>query len=203
MSVFVAAFCAILRAMQKVRSFFPDAAQHVAAADNGTSAPLSSVSTPNGANGAADMAARANPLALDRQLCFQFYAASNLINRLYTPVLAELGLTYPQYLVMLVLWEDDGVSVGILGRKLHLDSGTVTPLLKRMEVLGLLERARDRVDERRVLVRLTQAGHLLRERAMHVPETMACGQDLDQLDALRETVGGLVDVLAAAQPHRR
>ncbi|MFV0623487.1 MarR family winged helix-turn-helix transcriptional regulator [Sphingomonas sp. ac-8] len=147
--------------------------------------------------------AAADPLALDRQLCFQFYAASNLINRLYAPVLAELGLTYPQYLVMLVLWERDEISVGVLGRRLHLDSATVTPLLKRMEALGLVRRERDRADERRVLVSLTEAGRSLRARAVTVPETMMRGQDAGQIEALRDTVSDLVDLLAAAQPARR
>ncbi|PXA99256.1 ArsR family transcriptional regulator [Nostoc sp. 3335mG] len=146
-----------------------------------------------------DAPVAADPLALDRQLCFQFYAASNLINRLYAPVLGELGLTYPQYLVMLVLWEGDGLSVGALGRRLHLDSGTITPLLKRMEALGLVRRERDRSDERRVQVRLTEAGRALRARAISVPATMSRGHDAGELDALRETISGLVGLLAEAQ----
>jgi MarR family transcriptional regulator, organic hydroperoxide resistance regulator len=151
---------------------------------------------------ATDPAVEADPLALDRQLCFQFYAASHLINRLYAPVLGELGLTYPQYLVMLVLWEGDGISVGSLGRRLHLDSGTITPLLKRMEALGLIRRERDRTDERRVQVRLTEAGRDLRARAVSVPATMSRGQDAGELDALRETISGLVGLLAEAQARR-
>ncbi|MET1754197.1 MarR family transcriptional regulator [Novosphingobium sp. RD2P27] len=147
-------------------------------------------------------AAEPDPLALDRQLCFQFYAANNLIHRLYAPVLGALGLTYPQYLVMLVLWERDGLSVGALGQRLYLDSGTITPLLKRMEALGLLRRERDRADERRVLVHLTEEGRSLRARAITVPETMTRGQEVGHLEALRETISGLVELLAAAQPAR-
>ncbi|WP_156455281.1 MarR family winged helix-turn-helix transcriptional regulator, partial [Sphingomonas sp. CCH5-D11] len=83
-----------------------------------------------------------DPLRLDRQVCFPLYAATNLINRLYTPVLRNLGLTYPQYLVLLVLWEEEPQTVGALGARLFLDSGTLTPLLKRMEGNGLLDRRR-------------------------------------------------------------
>ncbi|WP_226632072.1 transcriptional regulator, SarA/Rot family [Novosphingobium profundi] len=138
---------------------------------------------------------REDPLRLDRQLCFQFYAASNLIGRLYAPVLARLNLTYPQYLVMLVLWEEDGQSVGAIGKRLHLDTGTLTPLLKRMETLGHLVRQRDREDERRVRVSLTASGKALREEALHVPEIMTRGQDLEELDALRRTLASVVEAL--------
>jgi MarR family transcriptional regulator, organic hydroperoxide resistance regulator len=139
-----------------------------------------------------------DPLALDRQLCFQFYAASNLIIRLYRPVLNELGLTYPQYLAMLVLWERDGISVGDICARLYLDSGTVTPMLKRMESLGLVERSRDLADERRVLVMLTDEGRALRSRAISVPEIMSQGQDPDDLNELREVVSEIVKSLARA-----
>jgi MarR family transcriptional regulator, organic hydroperoxide resistance regulator len=139
-----------------------------------------------------------DPLALDRQLCFQFYAASNLIIRLYRPVLNELGLTYPQYLAMLVLWERDGISVGDICARLYLDSGTVTPMLKRMESLGLVERSRDLADERRVLVMLTDEGRALRSRAISVPEIMSQGQDPDDLNELREVVSKIVKSLASA-----
>ena len=136
-------------------------------------------------------------LALDQQLCFQFYAASNLITRLYRPVLNELGLTYPQYLVMLVLWEQDGITVGEICGRLHLDSGTMTPLLKRMEAQGLIERARDPDDERRVRVMLTARGRNLRSRAGAVPEIMRGGQNPDELDSLRHVIGDIVNRLAA------
>ncbi|HWA61253.1 MAG TPA: MarR family transcriptional regulator, partial [Caulobacteraceae bacterium] len=99
-----------------------------------------------------------DPLRLDLQVCFPLYAATNLIGRLYRPVLAQLGLTYPQYLVMLVLWEGAPQTVGSLGARLYLDSGTLTPLLKRMEAAGLVIRRRDAEDERRVRIALTEKG---------------------------------------------
>ena len=102
-----------------------------------------------------------NPLLLDLQVCFPLYAATNLLNRLYGPVLRELGLTYPQYLVMLVLWEEQPQTVGALGARLYLDSGTLTPLLKRMETAGLVTRTRDPEDDRRVMIGLTTRGMAL------------------------------------------
>lgn len=137
-----------------------------------------------------------DPLRLDRQVCFPLYAATNLINRLYTPVLRSLGLTYPQYLVLLVLWEEEPQTVGTLGARLFLDSGTLTPLLKRMEGNGLLDRRRDAADERRVLITLTEKGRALRETALHVPGTMADGYDPAGLEELRERVTALVAILA-------
>ncbi|WP_426263355.1 MarR family winged helix-turn-helix transcriptional regulator [Sphingomonas sp. PWP1-2] len=140
-------------------------------------------------------------LRLDRQVCFPLYAASNLFGRLYRPVLAELGLTYPQYLVMLVLWEQAPQSVGALGERLHLDSGTLTPLLKRMESAGLVTRQRDATDERRVLVGVTAQGVALRDAARAVPHTLASGLGLSaaELSDLRATVQHLVGVLATAE----
>lgn len=117
-------------------------------------------------------------LRLDRQICFPLYAATNAMLRLYHPLLHELGLTYPQYLVMLVLWEEDGRAVGELGRVLRLDSGTLTPLLKRLEAAGLVTRGRDAADERRVIIRLTAAGKKLKARACDVPEKLLCGVPL-------------------------
>ncbi|MEH6721825.1 MAG: MarR family transcriptional regulator [Aurantimonas endophytica] len=137
-----------------------------------------------------------DPLLLDRQVCFPLYAATNLLNRLYGPVLGELGLTYPQYLVMLVLWERGVQAVGALGARLYLDSGTLTPLLKRMEAAGLVVRARDPKDERRVLVTLTDQAHALRARAAHVPDTISGGYEPEGLDELRDSVRKLVSVLA-------
>lgn len=136
-----------------------------------------------------------NPLLLDLQVCFPLYAATNHITRMYGPVLSRIGLTYPQYLVMLVLWEEQPQSVGSLGARLHLDSGTLTPLLKRMEKAGLVERTRDPADERRVLVTLTEQGQALREEALAVPAIMADGLGPEALDALRETVTRLVGLL--------
>src|SRR5579862_7368591 len=119
-------------------------------------------------------AARADSwLALDKQLCFALYSASLAMTKVYKPLLAPLGLTYPQYLVMLALWEDDGQPVGVLGERLALDSGTLTPLLKRLEAQGQLSRERDATDERRVIVRLTSAGRALKIRARKVPPQIA------------------------------
>ena len=102
-------------------------------------------------------------LLLDHQLCFAMYSASLAMTKAYKKLLAPLDITYPQYLVMMVLWEKDQVTVSELGGRLFLDSGTLTPLLKRMEAMGLLHRTRDAEDERRVLVSLTPAGRALRE----------------------------------------
>nr|WP_319295767.1 MarR family transcriptional regulator [Sphingobium sp.] len=143
-----------------------------------------------------------DPLLLDRQVCFPLYAATNLLNRLYGPVLGKLGLTYPQYLVMLVLWEREVQTVGELGALLYLDSGTLTPLLKRMETAGLVVRARDPIDERRVVVTLTDQGWMLRDRAVHVPETMSGGYAPEGLDELRESVRTLVTILAQRDGKR-
>lgn len=114
-----------------------------------------------------------NPLQLlDNQLCFALYSTSLAMTKLYKPLLAELGLTYPQYLVLLVLWERDNLSVSALGERLYLDSGTLTPLLKRMASAGLLSRTRATDDERRVQVTLTDAGQALRERAAAIPQCL-------------------------------
>ncbi len=142
-----------------------------------------------------------DPLRLDRQICFPLYAASNLINRLYRPVLSKLGLTYPQYLVMLALWEQAPRTVGALGEALYLDSGTLTPLLKRMEQAGLLTRKRDPEDERRVQVDLTSEGRALKAEAQRVPETLTAGFEGDPADVekLRDSVQALVATLAKHQ----
>lgn len=108
-------------------------------------------------------------LLLDNQLCFALYSASLAMTKLYKPLLDELGLTYPQYLVMLVLWERDGLMVSELGGRLSLDSGTLTPLLKRLEAAELVSRIRDVQDERRVHITLTPAGRKLKARARQVP----------------------------------
>lgn len=113
-----------------------------------------------------------NLLKLDNQLCFSIYACSREICRLYRPVLDELGLTYPQYLVLLVLWEQVECSVKELGERLFLDSGTLTPMLKRMEAAGLITRQRSQADERVVRVRVTEQGQALKERAYCVPESL-------------------------------
>lgn len=116
------------------------------------------------------MADRIPQLELGNQLCFALYSASRAAIRGYGPVLAEFGLTYPQYLTMLVLWEaSEPLTVGDIGARLQLDSGTLTPLLKRIEDLGLATRTRDRADERRVLIALTNRGAAMRERAADIP----------------------------------
>jgi DNA-binding MarR family transcriptional regulator len=139
-------------------------------------------------------------LALDRQLCFALYSASLAMTRLYKPLLEPLGLTYPQYLVMLVLWEQDDVAVGALGERLQLDSGTLTPLLKRLEALGHVTRRRDADDERRVRIALTPAGHALKARARRIPRDVAraTGCELDEIVAMTGRLTGLRDTLVAA-----
>lgn len=113
-------------------------------------------------------------LRLDNQLCFLVYACSRAMTNAYRPLLADLGLTYPQYLVMLVLWEEGEISVKQLGGKLYLDSGTLTPLLKRMETAGLITRTRAQSDERSVVVRITPKGESLKVKAITVPEELFC-----------------------------
>lgn len=135
-------------------------------------------------------------LLLDNQLCFALYRATRAVQRGYAPHLAELGLTYPQYLTMLVLWEADApLTVGAIGERLRLDSGTLTPLLKRLEDTGLVERRRDADDERRVNVALTHEGRALRSRAAGVPaKVFACnGLTIAESIALRDTLTTLAE----------
>ncbi|WP_313553180.1 MarR family transcriptional regulator [Brevundimonas sp.] len=136
-------------------------------------------------------------LRLDRQVCFPLYAASNLITRLYRPLLDALGLTYPQYLVMMVLWEKSPCTVGEVGEQLHLETGTLTPLLKRMEAAGLVARKRDASDERRVLVTLTEPGEALRAPAKSVPRALAdkLAMPVTDLERLRTTLTGLLGAM--------
>lgn len=127
-------------------------------------------------------------LRLDNQLCFALYGATNRMTRLYRPLLDAIGLTYPQYLAMMVLWEQSPRTVGALGDALDLDSSTLTPLLKRLEAGGLVERHRDPDDERRVIVALTDKGMALRDQAAAIPEKLFCALDmpLEAIIALRE-----------------
>jgi DNA-binding MarR family transcriptional regulator len=138
-------------------------------------------------------------LRLDNQICFAIYSTAHAFNRVYKPLLDRLGLTYPQYLVMLVLWERDGVPVKDIGERLFLDSGTLTPLLKRLEAAGLIKRTRSTEDERQVLIALTQ-GQALREKARTVPQailaTSACS--ITELSALKNELVALRDRLDAA-----
>ncbi|WP_192813241.1 MarR family winged helix-turn-helix transcriptional regulator [Oceanibaculum indicum] len=126
-------------------------------------------------------------LRLDTQLCFAAYSTAHAFNRLYRPLLEKLDLTYPQYLVMLVLWERDGLTVTQLGERLFLDSGTLTPLLKRLESAGRIARTRDPADERRVLITLTEAGKALRSEAQCIPPQIgvALGLSPAELAALK------------------
>jgi DNA-binding MarR family transcriptional regulator len=141
--------------------------------------------------------APANMLALDNQFCFALYSASHAVTKTYKPLLDRLGLTYPQYLVMLVLWEQDGILVKDIGARLFLDSGTLTPLLKRLEANGLVERNRDPQDERQVRISLSPAGRSLRAAAMAIPEQLMCasGQEALALGRLRSELSAVRDDL--------
>lgn len=134
---------------------------------------------------------------LDRQVCFALYSASRAATAVYRPLLDELGLTYPQYLVMLVLWENEPRGVRELGEELGLDSGTLSPLLKRLEALGFVERRRSGEDERRVAVHLSDTGRALSCKASRVPQRLAeaAGLSPEELNQLRETLGKLTAAL--------
>jgi DNA-binding MarR family transcriptional regulator len=139
-------------------------------------------------------------LELDNQLCFALYDASRAVVRSYGPLLADLGLTYPQYLTMLVLWEADApTSVGTVGQRLHLDSSTLTPLLKRLEHLGFVRRDRDPADERRVLVTLTDTGRALRDQAADIPSRLLprLGIDVDAAKSLRDDLNRIIAAIDA------
>ncbi|WP_144211138.1 MarR family winged helix-turn-helix transcriptional regulator [Shewanella donghaensis] len=126
-------------------------------------------------------------LALENQVCFALYSATNAMVRAYRPLLEELSLTYPQYLVMMVLWKESGISVKTLGEKLHLDSGTLTPLLKRLEIKQLVIRDRSKEDERVRVLHLTPEGQALKHKASNIPELMRCkvGGNVDELRQLK------------------
>lgn len=126
-----------------------------------------------------------DPLKLENQMCFPLYAAARKVTGLYTPVLSELDLAYTQYIVMLVLWEKDGVSVKEIGERLFLDSGTLTPLLKNLEKKGLLTRNRSKEDERVTIAKLTEEGKALREKALKVPEQVVSCVKLEPEEALQ------------------
>jgi MarR family transcriptional regulator, organic hydroperoxide resistance regulator len=140
------------------------------------------------------------PLLLGNQLCFAIYSTAHAFNRVYKPLLKRLGLTYPQYLVMLVLWERDGVPVKDIGDRLFLDSGTLTPLLKRLEAAELIKRTRSTEDERHVLIALTSRGQALREKARAVPHAIlaASACSLTELSAMKNELIALRDRLNAA-----
>jgi DNA-binding MarR family transcriptional regulator len=140
-------------------------------------------------------------LRLDNQLCFALYSASLAMTKLYKPLLEALQLTYPQYLVMLVLWETDGMSVSALGERLYLDSGTLTPLLKRMEAGGLLHRRRSTEDERRVEVFLSPEGRALKSKAISIPACVVAASacPIPELMALTGQIQSLRDQITAAK----
>lgn len=144
-----------------------------------------------------DKKALGAPLSLDSQLCFALYSANLAMHKLYRQLLTQLNITYPQYLVMLVLWERDDVTVSDIGERLFLDSATLTPLLKRLEAAGLVLRQRSRQDERQVVVTLTSQGRALREKALSIPEAVFCAAECDvatlqdmktQLNRLRDNL---------------
>lgn len=139
-------------------------------------------------------------LKLDHQVCFSLQAASRAFGGVYREALRDLGLTYPQYLAMMVLWEHGPLPVKTIGEQLHLDSGTLSPLLKRLESAGLVRRERSPEDERSVTVHLTGAGTALRERALPVPRSIlrATGMSVQEVLALQETLGRLTSSLGRA-----
>ena len=143
-------------------------------------------------------------LHLDNQMCFALYSTSLTMTKFYQPMLRKLKLTYPQYLVLLVLWEKDGQIVSELGEKLFLDSGTLTPLLKRLESVNYVRRARDAGDERRVIVSLTPAGRTLKQRALELHEQVACATQCSASDraSLTRQLGRLRSALKATLINR-
>ena len=139
---------------------------------------------------------------LDRQLCFALHATSRAVTQAYGPLLAPLGVTYPQYLVLLVLWENDHLTVSRLGELLYLDSGTLTPLLKRLEAQGIVVRRRDRADGRSVVISLTTAGKNLRRRAEGIRDRVACaiGATPAELTQLRESLRTILRRMQTSDP---
>lgn len=147
----------------------------------------------------------ADDLKLEKQVCFALYAASRAVINLYRPTLDALGLTYPQYLVLLVLWERGSALVKELGQALDLDSGTLSPLLKRLETAGLVRRERCAEDERAVRVHLTDEACALRDRAAGVPRKLSgvTGMELAELEALRDNLARLTEEITAQQDEKR
>lgn len=141
--------------------------------------------------------AAAEPIPLDSQLCFSLYATTLAINRTYKPMLDELGITYPQYLVLSALWETDGLTIGAIATRLSLEPSTITPLVKRLELAGFLERRRNPADERQVEVSLTEVGRNLRAETACLTETLLrrSGMTVDQIVALNQQIQALRDAL--------
>lgn len=148
-----------------------------------------------------DLSPVSDPLRLDNQLCYALYAAAHRMTKSYRPLLERLGLTYPQYLVLLVLWEQDGVTVSEIGRRLRLDSGTLTPVLKRLETAGFLRRTRRASDEREVEIGLTAQGRELKNEAVAVRETVMCQLEMTEpeIRSLRRDLSLVIDRLGAAE----
>jgi MarR family transcriptional regulator, organic hydroperoxide resistance regulator len=140
-------------------------------------------------------------LKLENQICFPLYAAARLMVSAYRPLLADFDITYPQYLVLLVLWENDGLSVGEIGERLLLDSGTLTPVLKRLQTQGLVERSRNAGDDRIVENRLTAKARDMKKNAVRVPIDLVCrsGMGMEELDRLRKTLHELIVTLQKMQ----
>lgn len=141
-----------------------------------------------------------NQLLLSSQICFPIYSVSRLITKAYTPYLNKLGVTYPQYLVMLVLWEQDNLTIGQIKDKLYLDTNTLSPLLKRMEKMDVLIRTRSKEDERSVMIRLTKKGRQLKAKASSIPDMLfddivADKIEMDDMIELKETLCELLTVL--------
>ncbi|MFJ7436948.1 MarR family winged helix-turn-helix transcriptional regulator [Methylorubrum thiocyanatum] len=139
-----------------------------------------------------------DPLLLDNQLCYALYAAAHRMTKSYRPMLERMGLTYPQYLVLLVLWESDGITVSEIGRRLRLDSGTLTPVLKRLEISGLLNRSRRQSDEREVEIALTDQGRSLRSEAVAVRQSVMCQLNMSEpeIQAMRADLNALIENLS-------
>ena len=145
-------------------------------------------------------------LKLSNQLCFPLYAASRLITKEYQPHLEKLGITYPQYLVLMVLWENNGITVNEIAHKLLLNTNTITPLLKRMETTGIIERKRSFDDERKVLVRLTEKGEKMRHEAAKIPEALVMGLlsediSLEELTNLRDQLHVIINFLTKKEQN--
>lgn len=140
-------------------------------------------------------------LKLENQICFPMYVASRMITRAYQPMLDEMGITYPQYLVLMALWEQDEQTVNEIGQKLYLNTNTITPLLKRMEKTGLIARTRSKEDERKVMITLTDQGLALKEKAYCIPEQILgkTGLQADDMGDLREQIYKLIRQMEALE----
>jgi DNA-binding MarR family transcriptional regulator len=138
-------------------------------------------------------------LQLDNQLCFPLYAASRMVTKLYQPLLEKLDITYPQYLILVVLWESDALTVNEIGKKLMLETNTLTPLLKRMEIKGIIKRTRSKIDERQVIIKLTDKGSSLKQQALCIPTELLEGVKgqfpLERVDRLKNDLKALLEVL--------